>query len=461
MRLKIHYFLYILFDFIAAFLALVFFNNYSTNNLSTFQFNIFQLLIVSFIWISLYTFTGAYFQIVRKSRIKELFSFTGISILGVLIIFFLYILDNKEIHDYHTYYQQIIRYFFIHWSIGVFFKMVVMSQTKSAIKNGKIYFNTLVIGSGKSAYDIVNELNINNQFLGFRFVAYIKTALSNEDFFFGTIRNMGGVENIEKIIRRCKIEHIVIALEPNEKELISDLLYKIEGYPVRISILPDIYQMLIGTVTVNHFLGVPLIEINQKIMPLWQQAIKRGMDIIISSLVLIMGAPFFLFFGIMTKLTSKGPIFYLQERIGKHGIPFNIIKFRSMFVDAESAGPSLSKDNDPRVTKWGKFMRKTRIDEMPQFYNVLIGEMSLVGPRPERQYFINQITQISPYYKHLQKVRPGITSLGQIKYGYAENVDQMVQRLRFDIIYIENMSIVMDIRILIFTFLTVIKARGK
>jgi lipopolysaccharide/colanic/teichoic acid biosynthesis glycosyltransferase len=196
-------------------------------------------------------------------------------------------------------------------------------------------------------------------------------------------------------------------------------------------------------------------------MPVWQQVTKRAIDITASLLVLVLGSPFFLLVALITKFTSRGPILFFQERIGKDGAPFNIIKFRSMYVNAEKAGPALSSQHDPRITPWGRFMRKTRIDEFPQFYNVLIGEMSLVGPRPERQFFIDKIMEKAPHYRHLTRVKPGITSLGQVKYGYAENVDQMVKRLKFDILYIENMSLGMDFRILIHTVLTVLGAKGK
>ena len=196
-------------------------------------------------------------------------------------------------------------------------------------------------------------------------------------------------------------------------------------------------------------------------MPVWQMVVKRGMDIVVSLLVLILGSPFLITVGLITYFTSKGPVLFFQERVGKNGVPFKIIKYRSMFTDAEKLGPALSSTHDPRITPWGRFMRRTRIDEFPQFFNVLVGEMSLVGPRPERQFFIDKIMEVAPHYKHLNRVRPGITSLGQVKYGYAENVDEMVRRLKFDIIYIENMSIGMDFRILIYTVLTVIGAKGK
>jgi lipopolysaccharide/colanic/teichoic acid biosynthesis glycosyltransferase len=196
-------------------------------------------------------------------------------------------------------------------------------------------------------------------------------------------------------------------------------------------------------------------------MPSWEIVVKRVVDIVVSVISMLLFSPLYALTAISVKLTSPGPIIYRQERIGKGGKPFMMVKFRSMKLDAEIGGPALSKDNDPRITPFGRFMRKVRLDETPQFWNVLIGDMSLVGPRPERQYFIDQIVLEAPHYKHLLKVRPGITSWGMVKYGYAENVQQMIRRMKYDLLYIENMSIAVDLKILIYTVLTVIQGRGK
>ena len=230
---------------------------------------------------------------------------------------------------------------------------------------------------------------------------------------------------------------------------------------ISLKIIPQMQDYLMGNVRVSSILNEPLISISPDALPDWQKHLKRFCDIFFSFIAIILLLPVYFFLAIGVKASSKGPVFYTQERIGYKGKPFQIIKFRSMVQDAENGCPQLSSADDPRITRFGKFLRKTRLDETPQFFNVLLGDMSLVGPRPERQYYIDQIVKKAPHYRLLFRIRPGITSWGQVKYGYAENVDQMVERLKWDILYIENMSIQMDIKILIYTVLIVLKRSGK
>lgn len=420
------------------------------------------LLIISVFWLFLYILTGTYKNIYRKSRLREVGQTLMISTIGVIMLFFILLLDD-EIQSYKTYYQSILTLFILHFGFTATFRFILSSITNTRIHKRIMGFNTLLIGSNKNALNLYNEMQGQIKSSGNKFVGFVhvdnKNGYSQE--LVKNIPHLGELNDLKKLIEKHNVEEVIIAIESFEHDNIGKIVNELDNGRLIIKVIPDMYDILSGSVKMTSIFGAALIEISREIMPAWEQSLKRIFDVCVSIFVLTLFSWIYVIVAIAVKLNSKGPIFYSHERIGWHGKPFMIHKFRSMYVDAEKMGPALSSKHDPRITPLGRFLRKVRLDEIPQFYNVLIGEMSIVGPRPERQFFIDQIVQKAPHYKHLHKVRPGITSWGQVKYGYAENVDEMIERLKYDIIYIENMSLGIDLKILIYTALIVVQGRGK
>jgi len=417
------------------------------------------LLIATF-WTLLYTLLGLYRDVFRKSRLSEIIRLARISVLGVVVIFFGLLLDDG-VNSYQLYYKTVTAYYVLHFMLTAVLHTWAVSSVQHLVRSGQISFPALLVGSNALALNTSRELQRTGKHLGLRLVGFVPIGEVINPELASELPAPGTYAQLPTLVQDLQIEQVIIAIEPSEHQRIQEILALLEGVPARISILPDLYQMLLGSVKVNHLFGTPLIEIKQDLLPLWQQVVKRGLDVATSAVFIVGGSWLYLFTAAMVRASSPGPVFYRQERIGKNGVPFYIIKFRSMYVNSERLGPALSSDHDPRITKWGRFMRKVRLDEFPQFWNVLKGDMSLVGPRPERRFFIEQIVKTAPHYRHLHRVRPGLTSLGQVKYGYAETVSQMVERLKFDILYIENMSLAMDFRVMLYTLKIILEGRGK
>ncbi|MEA3451107.1 MAG: sugar transferase [Bacteroidota bacterium] len=459
---------YIISDFISSALAWTFFfifrkikiENQLFDDITLFSDNNFLLgiIIIPLFWIFLYFLFGYYTDTYRKSRLKEISKTFSITLLGVLVIFFKLILDDI-INTYTDYYILVFTLLIIQFSFIYLPRLVITSIISYKIHSRKIGFPTLLIGANGKTIDIYNEISNMKTYPGNKFVGFVSN--KNNQKLAKKIKYLGDYKNIHELLIEYNIQEVIIAIESSEHDKLRSILNQLILTNVKIKIIPSLYDIFSGYVKLGTLYSTPLIEIPNNPMDASLKNTKRVFDIFASIMAVLILFPFYIFVGIGVLFSSRGPIFYLQERIGKNGKPFKIIKFRTMYPNAEKHGPALSSDNDKRITPWGKFLRKTRLDEIPQFVNVLIGNMSIVGPRPERKYYINKIVPHAPYYLNLLKVKPGITSLGEVKYGYAENVEEMIVRMKYDITYLQNISLYLDFKILILTVKTILQANGK
>lgn len=464
MNARLLTFLLVLVDWISAVIAWGSFYYVRKVKLELTEFNVnesfyYGVLFIPIAWIFLYTLQGTYHDVRRLHRIK-IFNLTFVgTVIGVVMLFFVFLLDD-EINGYKQYYTSVFLLFAIHFSLSFLPRLFLVSKIVRRIHRRKAGFRTMIIGGSQKAIDIYDEIEslpkgTGNKFVGFINLNGVDRQLEKK------LTYLGHINDVEAILRKNEIEQVIIAVESVEHDRLRNVISRLEGGDVKIKILPDMYDILSGTVKMNNIFGALMIEVKADVMPMWQRITKRILDVSASAIALVLLTPVFIVLGVLVKTSSPGPILFFQQRIGKNGVVFNIIKFRTMVMGAEKAGPQLSSSNDPRITSVGRFMRKSRLDEFPQFWNVLVGDMSLVGPRPERQFYIDQIAEIEPQFHQLTKVRPGITSWGQVKYGYAENVEQMLDRMKFDLLYLKNRTLSLDFKIMLYTILIIFKGTGK
>ncbi|MDR0603219.1 MAG: sugar transferase [Bacteroidales bacterium] len=415
-------------------------------------------------WVILYALGGIYNRIWKKSRLREFIITFQQVLFGTLILFFFLILDDN-INQYTDYIRLFLVLFFLQFFLTVFARLFYITKIKKNVRTGKIQFNTIIIGTSSVITNLSKTLLDSKKMFGNKFIGYLSIEDRADDDKASPLTMfdcLGNYKDINRIIKTYDIEEVIITYDPLTRKMIEQILPLVRESNVLLKIMPTTEDHMLRTVKNTAVFNEPYIQIYLDALPVWQRVCKRIMDIIISFIFIIVAIPLYIILAIGVKRSSPGPVFFRQERIGKREKPFHIIKFRSMYEDAEIDGcPRLSSKSDDRITPFGAFMRHTHLDEIPQFFNVLKGEMSLVGPRPERQYYIDKIIEKAPYYRLLLFEKPGITSWGQVSYGYAENVNEMIERLQYEIMYIENMSLLLDVKILFYTIVAVLKGNGK
>lgn len=421
---------------------------------------ILPMVVIYFYWLIIFTFFGMYRTWFASSRFDEISSLFKSTFVGIFILFFLIYLDDY-FHGVESSSRILI---FIYWFFLFLFvaigRLLIRSFQRLLLIKGIGRKIAVIVGYNFKANEVHDQI-LEHPALGLDVEAYVAINTENVGKVYKNIRARGTLDDLLDIIYKTHASEVIIALEKEDHDLLVDIISKVENKGIGLKIVPDLYEILSGQARTSQLYGIPLIDIMPELMPEWEKKLKRLSDIFISLLILIVTLPLNILVALFIKLDSRGPIFFKQERSGMGNKNFNIYKFRSMYQDAEKhTGPVWSQKDDPRVTRVGRMIRKLRIDEIPQMFNVLKGEMSLVGPRPERPYFVEQLSQQIPYYKRRLKVRPGITGWAQVKHKYDENIEDVKVKLRYDLFYIENMSLRMDIKILARTILVVLFGKG-
>tara|TARA_S200000501_G_scaffold364981_1_gene397824 strand:+ start:30 stop:1430 length:1401 start_codon:yes stop_codon:yes gene_type:complete len=437
--------------------------NFSFNDQNFYDFgsylhvnSIVIFFIIQFCWSTIFFFANLYNTRATLSRFDEILRLIPI----IYSILFLYIAMHVfGIIKFHSDYRNILTYGLVFSSLLIINRFIIHSAQKYLLKLKIGLNNALILGMNRRSSEVYNSLQ-NQSYHGLKVVGFVQAEDDSPlyDFSNQNIKKLGQESELGQIIKSKKIDDVIIALDRPKSGRIMSAIVNMNGAPVSIKILPDMYEVVTGLARTTQLVGVPLIDINMNIDTFYTRVLKRILDIVIALIGIIICIPIWLIIGILIKIDSSGPIFYFQSRLGIKDKLFNIIKFRSMIYNAESdTGPIWSDTKDTRITRLGKILRRLHIDETPQLINILKGDMSIVGPRPERPFFVKKLKETYPFYSRRLKIRPGVTGWAQINQPFDTNIKDVHQKLKYDFYYIENLSLRLDFHILFRTIWVILR----
>jgi exopolysaccharide biosynthesis polyprenyl glycosylphosphotransferase len=424
------------------------------------------MMFICLYWLIWFSLFGLYRLWYEQSRIDEILTIVRSTIVGVLILFFLIFLDDTSSETI----VQSRLLIFGYWSALTF--LVIIGRLTQRFVQRKLLIagvglrNTIIVGWSDKAFKLC-DMVLKYPALGYKVIGFVKAGVRNDGTqrvkgsTYQKIPILGSIQDVSHLIKKHTIHEVLIGLDTTEHDQLIEIMRQCDSVDIGMKIMPDLYDIVSGQARISSLYGLPLMDVRPQLMKPWEEVAKRVLDFLFSLSVLIIGFPLWILIALLIKVDSRGPIFYLQTRVGRNGRHFKILKFRSMRTDAERhSGPVWAGKNDPRVTRLGRLLRKMHLDELPQFINVLIGDMSLVGPRPERPFFVDKITKEVPLYNHRHRVRPGITGWAQVKHKYDENMEDVRAKIKYDLFYIENLSWRMDLKIIFNTLYVMIAGKG-
>ncbi len=425
------------------------------------------MLVLGAYWIVWFALFGLYGLGLSQSRIDELMTLFRSIVVGLLVLFFAIFIDDEVTESHANSRLLIFGYGVLMFGCVAFGRLGIRFIQRKLLQIGVGARNTIIVGWSSKAFQLADMIT-KYPTLGYKIVGFVKTSAkgTRDQQSKGLKHNdagiIGTIPDIPAILRKHDVHDVLIGLDSTEHDELVNVINECNGHEVSMKIMPDLYDIVSGQARISSIYGFPLMEVMPQIMRPWEATLKRGLDLFVSSIILVLGVPFWIVVAIAIKISSAGPVLYRQERLGKNGKVFRLYKFRSMTHNAEhKSGPVWARKDDPRVTPIGKYLRRAHLDEVPQFLNVLVGDMSLVGPRPERSYFVQRLAKDIPLYKHRLKVRPGITGWAQVKHKYDESIDDVRTKLKYDLFYIENISWRLDIKILFNTLYVMLLGKGQ